>query len=80
MENEAALRQRIEELRRRLYESVPGGYDPRRLQEAHAISEELDRLVIELTRAEQGAVPDQAGPGTRGRRSGRTGRRTQALG
>lgn len=63
MDRRAMLSRRIEGLRRRLYAALVGDYDPRRLEQARGISAELDRLVVELTRGEDGSPA-----GARGRR------------
>lgn len=42
----------IEELRRQLHKELGAGYDPARLQALAPISEELDRLAVELGRRE----------------------------
>lgn len=44
------LAQRIEDLRQRLHAAVTSGYDPTKIQAAHPISQELDRLMVEYTR------------------------------
>lgn len=45
---------RIEELRMQLHRGLGSQYDPERLQALAPISEELDRLTVELARREMG--------------------------
>jgi hypothetical protein len=42
----------IEALRRQLHKCLGSGYDPARLQALAPISQELDRLTVELARQE----------------------------
>jgi hypothetical protein len=46
----ADLNREIEELRRKLHKELGSQYDPARLQALAPISQELDRLTVELSR------------------------------
>jgi predicted ArsR family transcriptional regulator len=50
----ATLEHRIEELRQEIYRAMGSHYDPERFQSLVPISQELDRLVVELVRRELG--------------------------
>lgn len=47
---------RIEELRMQLHRAMGSQYDPERLRALAPISEELDRLAVELARREMGQL------------------------
>ncbi len=63
--------QSIEELRRRLYESMAGSYSPERLQAVRGISHELDHLVVEVTLAQQAEDARRTDPAPRQRQGAR---------
>lgn len=48
----ANVYEEIEALRRQLHKCLGSGYDPARLQALAPISQELDRLTVELARQE----------------------------
>lgn len=58
MSSSAHVMNQIEELRRQLHQGLGSTYDPARLQALAPISEELDRLAVELAKMEQKSQPE----------------------